>query len=74
MKLSDLFPPDVRFTLERPGDKPFICGPFILLKGELSKPASPPLCLKDMVLARIESVPPHMAQADVLAALLRSLQ
>ncbi len=73
MKLSQLLPPDVRFDLSSVGvEGP--TGPFLLLKGTLSTPDSPPMRLKDMVLARLTRVPVGMSEADVLSDLLRSVQ
>jgi hypothetical protein len=73
MKLSDLFPADVRFVLSHLEPYAGPRGPFVLLKGTLSTPGSPPLRIRDMVLAHIREVPKGMTRPEVLAALLRAV-
>lgn len=72
MVLQDFFPPDVYFK-HAPYADPIARGPFLLLKGELSQPWDPPLRLKNMVLARVNSVPEGMKREELLGHLLRAV-
>jgi hypothetical protein len=73
MTLQDLFPPDAHFVCvwEKHPAQILVAGPFVLLKGEASAGWDPPLRLKDVVLAALESVPAGMTRDDVLAFLLK---
>lgn len=49
-------------------------GQFILLKGALSSPASPPLRLTDVVLAHVTALPEGMTKPALLSHLLLAVQ
>lgn len=72
MMLQDFFSSDVYFQSALDGHV-FDHGPFIFLKGALSSFASPPLRLKNMVLARVTSMPKDMTRTELLGALLRAI-
>ncbi len=68
MPLQDFFAPDAEFV-DTQGSV-FSLGPYVFLKGELSQPWEPPLRIKNVVLAAVESVPEELTKEEVHAALL----
>lgn len=75
MTLQDLFPPDARFACVRGNIEQQVLarGPFIFLKGALSEGWDPPLRLKGVVLAALESVPAGVTREEVLDCLLKEV-
>jgi hypothetical protein len=70
MKLSDLFPPDMRFMC---GEHVLGLGPYVFLKGDLSTVQDPPLRLKNLVLAMNIKAPDGMKRDELLSVLLRGV-
>lgn len=74
LMLQDLFPPSGRFVYTKNADEPLGRGPFVLLKGELSTAADPPLRLKSMVLASVLEFPQSLTKEQLLGSLLQAVQ
>jgi hypothetical protein len=70
-KLQDFFSSATRFRADVGHLGP--TGPFLLLKGALSKPNNPPLRLIDVVLASVTRVPEGMKEDELLSKLLAAV-
>jgi hypothetical protein len=70
--IQDFFPPDTR--LVRADNQDLVCyGPFFFLKGTLSRPADPPMRLKNVVLGRVFSAPEDLSMEAVRGKLLEQV-
>jgi hypothetical protein len=69
MQLRELFP-DSGYFITRPTNIVFSNGPYIFLKGALTKPHDPPPRLKDVVLAHVTQAPEGMPMEKLMGLLL----
>jgi hypothetical protein len=74
MLLKDLFPPMSFFRIHaKEGDLVPSHGPYILLKGQLTKPDNPPSRLRDVVLAHVFEAPEGMKMEELQGLLLQQV-
>lgn len=72
MQLRELFP-DSGYFITRPSNIVFSNGPYIFLKGSLTKPHDPPLRLKEVVLAHVTQVPEGTKMEALMGLLLQQV-
>jgi hypothetical protein len=70
MQLRELFP-DSSYFITRPSNLVFSNGPYIFLKGQLTKPHSPPPRLLNVVLAHVTRAPEGMPMEKLMGLLLQ---
>lgn len=73
MLLQDLFVPDVYF-FDLDANQVLMRGPWVFLKGALSKRWQTPLRIDGVVLASLDHVPEEMSREQVLSALLEAVR